>query len=138
MPRALVKARDASHPDPEKDRRGCYKRGDVVAVMPDGHVWGAMEGPPNFVHVDITGASLEVLQRLVEEQDDDDDGNYLGVEDDGVTRRRWRRRRFRINLDNLPLARRNELASRGQTTITRVSIRNHLRRKRDGGLLPNI
>jgi len=25
-----------------------YKRGDVVVVMPDGHVWGAKESPPTF------------------------------------------------------------------------------------------
>lgn len=47
----LVKAEDHTHPDPEKDRRGAYKKGDVVVVMADGHPWGAKEGPPRFVRV---------------------------------------------------------------------------------------
>lgn len=47
----LVKSEDHTHPDPEKDRKGAYKKGDVVVVMPDGHVWGTKEGPPKFVRV---------------------------------------------------------------------------------------
>lgn len=31
----LIKDRDAVHADPEKDRRGCYKRGDIVEVLDD-------------------------------------------------------------------------------------------------------
>lgn len=47
----LVKAEDHTHPDPVKDRRGAYKKGDVVVVKPDGHPWGTKEGPPRFVIV---------------------------------------------------------------------------------------
>lgn len=51
MAEILVKAVDAVHPDPEKDRRGAYKKGDIVLAMPDGHVWGSGEGPPTFVRI---------------------------------------------------------------------------------------
>ena len=46
MARLLVKAVDYVHPDPIIDKQAAYKRGDVVAVLPDGHVFGRMEGPP--------------------------------------------------------------------------------------------
>lgn len=55
MARLLVKAVDYTHPDPDKDRRAAYKRGDVVCVMPDGHQWGAAEGPPKFAQIDLAG-----------------------------------------------------------------------------------
>ena len=32
----VIKRIDATNADPEKDIRGCYKRGDIIAVMEDG------------------------------------------------------------------------------------------------------
>lgn len=59
MAELLVKAIDATHPDPEKDRRGCYKTGDVVVVMPDGHEWGKEEREPLFFVVKVPGLDVE-------------------------------------------------------------------------------
>ena len=132
MARLLVKARDASHADASKDRRGCYKRGDVVAVMPDGHEWGAKEGLPNFVRIDVPALGDAVVGALADEQTEDDAGVELQPGADGVRQHR-RRRRWRLNLADLPLARRNELAATGETTLTRVGLRAVVRRKRDGG-----
>lgn len=42
-----------------------YKRGDVVAVMPDGHQWGAKEAPPKFRIVKLVG-SVEAYNHLLE------------------------------------------------------------------------
>ena len=47
-----------TNPDPEKDRRGCYKKGDIVHVSDDGHEWGAKETLPSFVVVKVPGVSL--------------------------------------------------------------------------------
>lgn len=55
MAEILVKAVDATNPDPEKQRRGCYRKGDPVLAMPDGHAWGAEEGPPKFVVIKVPG-----------------------------------------------------------------------------------
>lgn len=55
MARLLIKVEEYTHPDPDIDRRGAYKRGDVVVIMPDGHVWGGAEGPPKFKQVDLPG-----------------------------------------------------------------------------------
>lgn len=65
MARLLVKAVDYAHPDPKIDAQGAYKRGDVVCVMPDGHVWGRAEGAPKFEHIDFPGAKVEDLIHLV-------------------------------------------------------------------------
>lgn len=48
MAELLVRTVDAAHADPAKDR-WCYKRGDAVLVMPDGHGWGRMESKPVWV-----------------------------------------------------------------------------------------
>jgi hypothetical protein len=39
MAEILIKAVSATNPDSTKDRRGCYKRGDLWAAMHDGHGW---------------------------------------------------------------------------------------------------
>ncbi len=66
MAEILIKAIDATHPDPEKDRCGCYKMGDPVVVMPDGHVWGNEECLPTFYVFKIPGLSVEQAQKYVE------------------------------------------------------------------------
>jgi hypothetical protein len=39
MAEILIKLADYTHPDTDKDRRGVHKRGDIVAIRPDG--WSA-------------------------------------------------------------------------------------------------
>ena len=136
MAELLVKARGAAHADPEKDRRGCYKRGDVVIVQEDGHEWGRKEGPPNFVILRIPGAARALAERLTEEQDDDDAGAPL--QDEQGQRRAFRRRRWRVDLDALPAAIRTALQNEGRASITRVQIRSRLRRKRDGAQFTDL
>lgn len=43
MAQLLVMHHDNTHPDPARDRAGCYKTGDVVCVVPDEHVFSARE-----------------------------------------------------------------------------------------------
>ena len=66
MAELLIKAVDATHSDPAKDARGCYKRGDVVVAFEDGHQWGRLESLPpekggKFVIVKIPGVTLSEL-----------------------------------------------------------------------------
>jgi len=51
----LIKAVDSRHRDPVKDARGCYKRGDPVLAMPDGHRWGRLETLPRFWRIRVPG-----------------------------------------------------------------------------------
>jgi len=59
MAEILVRLKNNTHSDPIKDRM-CYKRGDVVVVMPDGHPWGSSEGLPDFavIQTDTTLAQI--------------------------------------------------------------------------------
>lgn len=40
--------------------------GDIIAVKPDGHVWGNAERLPSFVVVRVSGLSLEEAQQYAE------------------------------------------------------------------------
>lgn len=80
----LVKAVDATHRDPIKDTRGCYKRGDVVIVKPDGWEWGTEEVLPpaqggKFFIVKVPGVDPATLASLV--------GPELGLMKDVLRRR---------------------------------------------------
>lgn len=129
MAEILIKARNATHPDPEVDRRGCYKRGDPVVVHEDGHVWGAKEGLPNFVVVKIPGVAASKVRALMESQTEDDAGTPL--QDENGAPRAFRRRRWRVLVDNIPSAIRNQLLTTGSVTVTPTQVRNYVRRVRD-------
>ena len=66
MAEFLIKAVDAVNPDPAKDLM-CYKRGDIVVVMPDGHPWGSGERDINkFLIVQVPDMSLDEARLLCE------------------------------------------------------------------------
>lgn len=129
MAELLIKARNAQHADPDKDRRGCYKRGDIVVVMPDGHAWGAKEGLPNFVKIKIPGLNHETVRELIDEQQEDDAGNPL-LDNEGSPLT-FRRRRWRVLVDSIPTTIRNQLRDFGEVTVTRAQVRNYVKRIRD-------
>ena len=48
--RLLVRAQNSpTYPAPSS-----WRKGDIVAAAPAGHVWGNLERPPNFVRCDLT------------------------------------------------------------------------------------
>lgn len=98
MAELLVKAVSATHSDPAKDQRGCYKRGHAVVVMPDGHEWGTLETLPRFVVLKFPLVAPARVEK------------YLAT----VT---TRRRRWRLRWADLPAAARNKLTSTGQLVI---------------------
>jgi len=118
MAELLVKAIDAVCTDPgkspaelaAKDARGCYKRGDVVVVMPDGHAWGAMEGPPKFWVVKVPGLSVEAAQAYLE-------------------RSETRRRALGVAWADVPNGVKNQLQSSGAVTVTVQQVGNFVKRK---------
>lgn len=109
MAEIIVKAIDATHPDPEKDRRGCYKRGYPVAVYPDGTRWGQQERLPKFVIVKFPGVPVDhpLLQKFVEPERSDTPGQ-------GPTHRR---RRWQIRWADLPVAAKTRLETDGELVI---------------------
>jgi hypothetical protein len=132
----LVKAVSATHTDPTKDARGCYKQGDVVRVVENGHEWGALElRPPaaggKFVVIKITDVTRQQVINWVR--------NHWGCEVEGVD---WvteptpdpsginARRRVRIDVDLVPNNVRNQLNQNGVYTTTWTAIRQYVRNKR--------
>lgn len=150
----LFFAQDNTHPDPEKDRCGCYKRGMVVVVADDGHVWGREESkstwiaegrdpaqwPGKFVLIKLPGVAADKVRALLDAQMEDDAGvptiqpGSL-LQSDGPYPRRFRRRRWRLDFSLLPVAIRTALQNDAEytanTAARRQAIRDALKRVRD-------
>lgn len=102
---ALIKATDATNPNPTKDAM-CYKRGDFVELFPPGTSYVVPVAAP-FCLLDVTGVSLTVEEIKARYQQSVVDA------DNNPTRRRM----YYVNLDTLPVANRNALATNGYTLI---------------------
>ena len=67
MAELLIKACDATHEDEVEDLRGCYKKGYVVVIKPDGWSWGKEElNKEKFYIIRIKDAKPEDLQYLTQ------------------------------------------------------------------------
>lgn len=98
MAEFLVKAIDATHKDPVKDVRGCYKRGDIVDVRPDGFEWGKEEAPPKFTIVKCPGMAVaDVISYMQphtqKTKTQDKKGNFI---EETIT---LKRRQYSVDLD---------------------------------------
>jgi hypothetical protein len=104
------------------DRSGCYKRGDPVAVMPDGHVWGRMERLPWFFVVKIPGLGVEAAKK------------YLGSWDEGTGRDRktLQMRLYRLAVDSLPTNVKNALQSTGVASLTLNAFKSNIVNQQTG------
>lgn len=101
----LVFARDNTHPDPEKDRRGSWKRGYIVAVRPDGFQWGYGERWPYFFLVRLPNVPVDLCKKYIDQQ--------MSGEDI------YRRRRWQIQVQAMPVQLGDRLAD-GLTIRTTV------------------
>lgn len=122
---ALIFLRNNTHPDPVKDRRGCWKRGMVVAIKDDGAEWGARETLPDFCRVRVTGITVAQVLELLAEQREDDSGNS--------TPERFRRRRWTFDVDSLSPPLRTPLLTAGFVELTPQQARSAIKRIRDNG-----
>lgn len=59
MAELLIKLKNNAHSNSAKDRM-CYKRGDIVVYMPDGHVWGKEESLPKFAVIQTDANAAQV------------------------------------------------------------------------------
>lgn len=95
MAELLVRVHDKVGADLYRDCQ-CTKRGDVIVVCPDGHVWGEQEKRQPFWRI-LRFPRVAVSQA----------STWLSEEPDIDPRqpsRTRRRRLFRINLDALPVS----------------------------------
>jgi parallel beta-helix repeat protein len=97
MAELLIRVFDTHHADPVKDRRGCYKRGNVVVAMSDGQRWGREElRPRNFYRLRVPDLPPEEADLLTHPELD----NML-LTPTGEARV-TKRRRWSVDLDALP------------------------------------
>jgi hypothetical protein len=106
-----------------KDERACYKLGDPVVVMPDGHTWGLEERLPKFYVVKIPGLAAETAKKWIAAWVDTADPEHPV---------KMRRRLYGINIASLPSSIRNALQTTGAVTVTLSQIRNYIINKRTG------
>jgi hypothetical protein len=128
MAELLVKAVNATHSDPTKDARGCYKRGDVIGVAPDGWSWGTLEKLPpaqggKFVVVKITDVTRAQVINWVRNNwgfnTDNPAPNLISIA----------RRRLQLAVDLMPNNVRNTLNTTGTFSTTWAAVRQYVTNK---------
>ena len=124
MAEILVKAMDATHSDPVKDLRGCYKRGNIVDVRKDGFEWGKEEGLPKFVKVKIPGLAVSTVKQFMDSEMGD--GFIIPLETT-IRRRKWN-----ILVDDIPAQIKQTLQTTGEVAVTLTQIRNYIKNKQTG------
>jgi hypothetical protein len=123
MAECLVKAISVTNIDPVKDIRGCYKSGDVVVVMPDGHLWGASEGLPNFWIVKVPGATVAQLEIYL------DPVTAVDPPELGGRTRVIRRRRWFADISQLTGGSRNTLLATGVISVPLTTVQGFMTNK---------
>ena len=117
--------RDATNADPEKDARGCYKAGDIVAVHEDTAHDGNLERNPvqaPWVLIKVAGITKAQAERMLEPERDRD-----GLDAKTITRRK-----FRLNPADLPAGVRQTIARDRYYETTLAQVRNFIKNKRTG------
>ena len=92
------------NPDDDEKDRWLYKRGDMVVIKEDDHVWGRLEGPPDFYLVKIPLIPRANVAKYVEQD---------GIpREPGSARRKWG-----FKWDTLPQSILNKFGADGELTI---------------------
>lgn len=113
MAELLIKNFDTTNPDPVKDRRGCIKKGMVIDIRPDGFRWGSSEGPPNAIILKLPKVDVKDVAKYLEPE-------YNGTEKDEFGNDQpilYRRRLWRVKLEDLPVASKTALTDKGSLTV---------------------
>lgn len=131
MAELLIKAVDATHPNPTKDQRGCYKRGDVVMVLENGATPEGVTPPAQggkFVIIRITDVTrAQVIAFCLRKWGCAPDGSEVDANRNPI-----RRRRIQIPISILPASVRNTLNNVGTYANTWANIRAYLTDKVTG------
>lgn len=132
MCKFLVAAVYSEHPDPVEDRYR-FKPGQVPKVYEDDHVFSAKQQLPRFFQIEVKNAPVAALKFLEERQDENDDGIKQGIpgRDDIIWLPMFRRRRWMVDVTNLPAGLLKQLQSTGFISVSMGVIRSAVFRIRD-------
>ena len=122
----MIKYTDNTNADPAKDVM-CYKRGDIVQVLDDTAHDGDLVSNPitgPFMLVKVLGLTKEQAEKYMSQDETDT------VDAEGKTVRTINRRRlYKLRLDDVPLAIRNQLINFKYIEVTLNQVRNYVRNK---------
>lgn len=120
----LIFDHDNTHADPVKDRRGCYKTGDIVEVLDDskhdGDIVANPIAPPWYL-IRVTGVTKEQVLHAMESEFNALDLSVVLT-----------RRKFRLALASLPTSIRNRLLRDRFLEVSLAQARNYARNKITG------
>lgn len=121
----LIYDRNNSHPDPDKEARGCYKLGDIVEVLDDAHPIVPEIQPPWYI-IRVNGITKEQALQYMEPYWDpastDPDRPVM-----------LRRRKFNADFAILPQAVKDALNATRYYEVDWSTVRNFVRNKMTGG-----
>lgn len=122
----VIIARDNHSPDPDQDARGCYKTGDIVAVHDDSkHDGDLTRNPvmPPWYLVRVTGVTAEQVRHAL-----DPELSAVAFDEFGEPLR-TRRRKFGVNVADIPAGARAQLQASRYIEVTVQQARNFIRNK---------
>ena len=108
----LIMAIDKTHSDPTINAQKCYKRGDIIEVFED----GKLQDPPSttpFVLIRVAGVTKAQADKYIESTD-------------------TLRRKFKLRVDDVPDAIKQELTTKRAVTVTLAQIKSFIRNKVTG------
>lgn len=118
MAEILIKLQRA---DDETDKKA-FTRGHPVVVQPDGWEWGALERPPRFFVLAVSGLTVEQARPYLEPDLDVAVGDappaYLAV-------RKWW---LDIDAADLPVAIKNSIRDTGRASVTKAQLEAFIKR----------
>ena len=120
----LVFGRNNTHADTVKDRRGCYKLGDIVQVLDeDAHDGDIVANPIAFpmLLIRVSGITSGRIRHVMQPE-------YAAITEDPFSLV-LTRRVFRFDLASLPQAARDRLQTDRYAEITRLQAKAYLRNK---------
>ncbi len=121
----LIYDRDNGNPDPLKEARGCYKRGDIVEILDDSkHDGDLVKNPvmPPWYLVRITGVTKAQALKYMQP--------YI---DPATVGTGWpvtlRRRQFNVEVSSIPPAIRVKLLADRYVSVSWAQVRNYIRNR---------
>ncbi len=127
MAEFLIKARDPLDlPKDEESRERCYRRGDIVVVMEDGHEWGKEERLPKFVVIKVPGLPVDKARAYIEPYYTDTglvDQNSLPI------LKLTARRKWKALVDAVPTKIAKALNEKGEYTVAWDTIKTYVYNK---------
>jgi hypothetical protein len=147
----LIYDHNNTNPDPVKDQRGCYKRGDIVDVFEDSKRVTIPVQPP-FAVIKVAGPTREQALKYIAAHTEmrtctrcSGTGVLLALPEFGVPERECNtclgtgmaevfltRRRFRLRWDDLPQVVKNELIATRYYETTWAAVKSYVRDKVTG------